>query len=125
MTPDVFLLLALAGGAGAAVRFWADGLIRSRLAAPFPWATTIINLTGSLALGLLTGLTAAHLVSGDVALVLGTGFLGGYTTFSAASYETVQLLKQQRYAHAFLSGVGMLAACVAMAGLGLWLGSQF
>ena len=125
MTLGVFILLALAGGVGAAVRFWVDGLIRSRLKTAFPWATTIINVTGSLVLGLLTGLTTAHLVSSDLSLILGTGFLGGYTTFSTASYETVQLLKQKRYAHAFISGVGMLVACVAMAGFGLWLGSQF
>ena len=125
MTPGVFILLALAGGVGAAVRFWVDGLIRSRLRTAFPWATTIINVTGSLVLGLLTGLTTTHLVSGDLSLIVGTGFLGGYTTFSTASYETVQLLKQKRHAHAFISGVGMLLVCVAMAGFGLWLGSQF
>ena len=55
--------------------------------------------------------------------VLGA-FLGGYITFSTASYETVQLRKQQRYGHAFLSGVGMLLGCVALAGLGLRLGAQ-
>ena len=125
MTPGVFILLSLAGGLGAAVRFWVDGLIRSRLKTAFPWATTIINVSGSLVLGLLTGLTTSHLVSGDLSLIVGTGFLGGYTTFSTASYETVQLLKQQRYSYAFISGVGMLLACVVMAGLGLWLGSQF
>ena len=125
MTPGVFILLALAGGVGASVRFWADGLIRSRLKTAFPWATTIINASGSLVLGLLTGLTTAHLVDSDLSLILGTGFLGGYTTFSTASYETVQLIKQKRYTFALMSGIGMLVLCVALAGLGLWIGSQF
>ena len=124
MTPGVFLLLALGGGVGAGVRFWVDGLIRSRLKTAYPWATTIINVSGSLVLGFLTGLTTVHLVSGDLSLILGTGFLGGYTTFSTASYETVQLLKQNRLGFAFASAVGMVVACVAAAGLGLWLGSQ-
>lgn len=125
MTPGVFILLALAGGVGASVRFWVDGLIRSRLKTAFPWATTIINASGSLVLGLLTGLTTAHLVDSDLSLILGTGFLGGYTTFSTASYETVQLIKQKRYTFAAMSGIGMLILCVALAGLGLWIGSQF
>ncbi|WP_066462749.1 fluoride efflux transporter CrcB [Sanguibacter suarezii] len=124
MTPGLFLVLSLAGGAGAATRFWADGVIRSRLTSAVPWATMIINATGSLLMGLLIGLTATSGVPGGLSLVLGTGFLGGYTTFSTASYETVQLLRQERYAAAVASGVGALLVCVALAGLGLWLGSQ-
>lgn len=124
MTPGVAVLLTLAGGAGAAARFWADAMIRARLTSPLPWSTTIINASGSLLLGLLTGMAGAHVVPAALALVLGTGFLGGYTTFSTASYETVQLLRQERYAAAVASGVGVLVVCVALAGLGLWLGSQ-
>lgn len=124
MTPLIFLALALAGGVGAATRYLVDGLIRSRLKTAYPWATTIINVSGSLVLGLITGLTTAHLLSSDASVIIGTGFLGGYTTFSTASYETVQLIKANRYGFAFASAVGMLVACVAAAGLGLWLGSQ-
>lgn len=124
MTPLLFALLALAGGAGAAARFILDGVIRSRLKTAFPWATTVINVTGSLALGVLTGLTAAHLLPEQLGLVLGAGFLGGYTTFSTASYETVQLIRQGRYGASLLSGLLMLALCVAAASLGLWLGSS-
>ncbi|SDC14780.1 camphor resistance protein CrcB [Sanguibacter gelidistatuariae] len=124
MTPLIFLALALAGGVGASARYLVDGLIRSRLKTAYPWATTIINVSGSLVLGFITGLTTAHLLSSDASAIIGTGFLGGYTTFSTASYETVQLIKQNRYGFAIASGIGMLLACVAVAGLGLWLGSQ-
>lgn len=124
MTAGVVVLLTLAGGAGAATRFWADAMIRSRLTSALPWPTTIINASGSLLLGLLTGMAAAHVLPGELSFVLGTGFLGGYTTFSTASYETVQLLRQERYAAAVASGVGVLLVCVALAGLGLWLGSH-
>ena len=123
MTPWIFLLLALAGGVGAAVRFLVDGLIRARLKTAFPWATTIINVSGSLLLGLLTGLTLEHLVSTDLSVVIGTGFLGGYTTFSTASYETVQLIKQGRHGASFISGVLMLVFSVAAAAIGLWAGA--
>ncbi|MCC3283736.1 MULTISPECIES: fluoride efflux transporter CrcB [Arthrobacter] len=124
MTFWVFLLLALAGGVGAAVRFLVDGLIRSRLKTTFQWATTIINVSGSLVLGLLTGLTMERVVPTDLSIVIGTGFLGGYTTFSTASYETVQLIKQGRYGASFISGVVMLVFSVAAAVLGLWIGAS-
>lgn len=124
MTPLLFALLALAGGAGAAARFILDGVIRSRLKTAFPWATTVINVTGSLALGVLTGLTAVQLLPEQLGVVLGAGFLGGYTTFSTASYETVQLIRQGRYGASLLSGLLMLVLCVAAASLGLWLGSS-
>ena len=122
MNPLIFILLALAGGVGASVRFLVDGLIRANLKTAYPWATTIINISGSLVLGFITGLTVARVLPTDLNIVLGTGFLGGYTTFSTASYETVQLIRQRRYGHALGSGIGMLIGCVAAAMLGLWLG---
>ncbi|RZU65669.1 camphor resistance protein CrcB [Microterricola gilva] len=124
MTPLLFALLALAGGVGAAARFVLDGAIRTRLRTAFPWATTVINVSGSLVLGVLTGLTAVHLLPEQLGVILGAGFLGGYTTFSTASYETVQLIRQGRYGASLLSGLLMLALCVAAAALGLWIGSS-
>lgn len=123
MTPLLFLLLAIGGGVGASLRFVVDGLLRSHLKTAFPWATTIINASGSLVLGFLTGLTMVHLLPTDISIVIGTGVLGGYTTFSTASYETVQLIKQGRYGFSFVSGVLMLVFCVALAALGLWIGT--
>ncbi|MET1019177.1 MAG: fluoride efflux transporter CrcB [Microterricola sp.] len=124
MTPLLFALLALAGGVGAAARFVLDGAIRTRLKTAFPWATTVINVSGSLLLGVLTGLTAAHLLPEQLGVVLGAGFLGGYTTFSTASYETVQLIRQGRYGASLLSGLLMLVLCVGAASVGLWIGSS-
>lgn len=124
MTPGIFLLLALAGGVGAVVRFMLDGFIRAHSKTQFAWATTIINVSGSLVLGFLTGLTIEHLVSTDVSIVIGTGFLGGYTTFSTASYETVQLMKKGRYGASFVSGIVMLVLSVAAAVIGLWAGAE-
>ncbi|MGL3807214.1 fluoride efflux transporter FluC [Paeniglutamicibacter sp. R2-26] len=125
MTPWLFLALAAAGGVGAAARFAADGYIRSKAPAGYPWPTTLINVTGSLVLGFLAGLTLESHLPAELLLVLGTGFLGGYTTFSTASYETVQLIRDRRYAAALGNGVGMAIAAVAAAGAGLWLGGLF
>lgn len=125
MTLPLFLLVVVGGGLGAGVRFVLDGLIRSRVRTGFPWATTVINVSGSFALGVIIGATLSNLLPPELALVLGTGFLGGYTTFSTASYETVQLIRQRRFAASFISGVLMLVFSLAAAAGGLWLGSAF
>lgn len=123
MTPLLFAAVAAAGGAGACARFALDSAISARVRTVFPWATFTINFTGSLALGLLTALAAGRLLDPAWALVLGTGFLGGYTTFSTASYETVRLLGEKRYAASLANAAGVLAACTGAAALGWWLGS--
>lgn len=114
------LLVALAGGLGAVARFVLDGLIRRRTSGAFPAGTLIINLTGSLLLGLLAGLVTGGL-SEQLQTVLGTGFLGGYTTFSSASVETVRLLQERRFRAAVGYGLGMvvLATALALGGFGL------
>jgi CrcB protein len=123
MTPLVFLALSLAGGLGAAARLFVDGFVRSRIRLSYPLGTTVINVSGSLLLGFVTGLALAHALPEEWRLILGGGFLGGYTTFSTASFETVRLAQTGRYGLALTNGLGMLVASVAAAGLGLWLGS--
>jgi len=114
-----FVLICVAGGIGAALRFVVDGLIRTRLGIAFPLATLVINVTGSFGLGLVTGLGSHAGPPHLWVLVLGGGVMGGYTTFSTASVETVRLIEQRRWGSAALNGLGMLALSVASAGLGL------
>lgn len=116
-----FVLVALAGGLGAVARFLLDGAIRGRVRTAMPWGTVTINLTGSLLLGLLTGLSIGGLLPGSVQLIAGTGFLGGYTTFSTASYETVRLLQEGRWVLGLLNGFGVALLATAAALLGLML----
>ncbi len=117
------LLLALAGGLGAVARFVLDGTLSAARSWRYPVGTTVINLTGSFLLGLLAGLAAGALLPGTALLVLGTGFLGGYTTFSTAAYETVRLLERQRWGVALLHGIGQVVVATALAGAGYALGS--
>jgi CrcB protein len=110
--------LALAGGLGAGVRYLVDGWVRPRVSSRLPWPTLLINVTGSFALGLLVGSgagTTSH-------AVLGTGFLGGYTTFSTASVETAQLWTDRRHAAAAVNAVVMLTVSVAAAACGYAMG---
>ncbi|MDJ0376857.1 CrcB family protein [Cryobacterium sp. PH31-L1] len=122
MTPLLFFGVAAAGGVGAATRLILDGLVRTRLGGAFPYGTTIINVSGSLLLGLVTGLALNLVLTPEWSLVLGVGLLGGYTTFSTASFETVRLAQAHRYLAALANGLGMLAASVLAAALGLWAG---
>jgi len=110
------VLVALAGAAGALSRFVVDGAITARRTTNFPWATLLINVTGSLVLGLLAGAFAD--LAGGWRQVAGVGFCGGYTTFSTASMETVRLVQRGRLGAALGFGVGGLVACVGAAAVG-------
>ncbi|GAA2225592.1 fluoride efflux transporter CrcB [Herbiconiux moechotypicola] len=123
MTALVFVALSLAGGLGAALRFVVDGVVKARIRSSFPVGVMLINLSGSLLLGFFTGLALGAVLSPEWLLIVGTGFLGGYTTFSTASFETVRLLQTGRLTAGLLNGLGMLAATVSLSYLGLWLGT--
>jgi len=113
--------VAVAGGLGAALRFVIDGLIRNRSNGLVPAGLMFINISGSLLLGLITGL-AAFLLPDEWRVILGTGFLGGYTTFSTAAYETAQLLRARATTAAMITGLGMLILSIAAAFAGYALG---
>jgi CrcB protein len=112
------VLICVAGGVGAALRLILDGAIRARTTSSYPVGTTVINVTGSFLLGLITGLATGQLLPLQWQLMIGTGFLGGYTTFSTASFETVRLIEDRRYVAAALNGLGMLLICTAAAAFG-------
>ncbi|WP_181310935.1 fluoride efflux transporter FluC [Nocardioides campestrisoli] len=118
MTFWLFMLVVLAGGAGAVTRLVLDGLLRQHFTSPFAWSTAIINLSSSLMLGAVTGLVANYWVATDVGAVVSTGYLGGYGTFSTASYETVELIRQRHYGTAVAYGFGVLVGGVLLAFLG-------
>ena len=122
----IALWIALAGGLGAVVRFVVDAEMKSRLATRtrFPWATVGINVSGSFLLGLLAGWVMFRAGSTDIHAVVGTGFCGGYTTFSTASVETVRLLQQGRRRDAAVNVVVTLLASVLACGAGLALASS-
>jgi fluoride exporter len=118
----VFVLVALAGGVGAWCRFRLDGLMRARVRGTIPLGTLIINITGSFALGLLVGWAGRHAGASDVRFVLGTGLLGGYTTFSTAAVELATLTREGRLSGAAVLGVAMVVLGLVAAASGLVLG---
>lgn len=119
MTPADGLLAALAGGLGATARYALDSRITAHVGGAFPCGTFIINVTGAFLLGVVTGATNASLLPEPWSVVLGLGFLGGYTTFSTASVQAAELFARRRARLAVGYAVGMLAAALAAGLLGL------
>jgi CrcB protein len=115
----IALWLSLAGGAGAMTRYTADTLVQRATKVAYPVGTLVINVSGSLILGVLTGLVIAHGASTDLRTIAGTGFCGGYTTFSAASVETVRLAEQRRWTACLSYAAGSLLLALLAAGAGL------
>ena len=83
------ILILACGGAAAVARFVVDGMVQSRRLGEWPLGTLVVNLSGSLLLGLLAGLHLAH----DTMLILGTATIGSYTTFSTWMLETHRPLR--------------------------------
>ena len=114
-------LLMLAAAVGAPLRYVVDQAVQHRWPGAFPAGTLTVNITGSLVLGLLTGLAVHHGLAPQALTILGTGLLGAYTTFSTFSYETIRLLEDGAVAEAGLNVAGSLALGLAAAATGLGL----
>ena len=116
-----YLLLAIGGVIGVVARYQFGVWISEWNTTPFPWATLLINITGSLAIGFfiryLTGVSS----SPNVRLMLITGFCGGYTTMSTFSYEVVSLFTERQYGLglAYLGSTIVLAPLACLAGFAL------
>jgi CrcB protein len=110
--------VALAGALGALARFGVHAAVQSRAASRFPYGTVVVNLTGSFALGLLVGLVIYQGLDADVRTLVGTGFLGAYTTFSSYSYDTFGLAEAGDTRAAVVNAVGSIAAGLVAATAG-------
>jgi CrcB protein len=116
MTLPVLVGIALLGGLGAALRGVIDGLIGDRTETRLPLGILAVNLSGAFALGVLTGAGA----SADLTRLLGTGLLGGYTTFSAWMLGSDRLARRGRSLHAAAYLAGSLLLGLAL----IWLGRR-
>ncbi|HLZ37854.1 MAG TPA: fluoride efflux transporter CrcB [Mycobacteriales bacterium] len=115
------LVVGLAAAVGALARYALDQFVRSRHDSVFPWGTFAVNVTGSLLLGIVTGLALRHGMPDTLAVVLSAGFAGGYTTWSTWVWETLALAETGALLEASANVVGSLAAglLVAAAGFGV------
>lgn len=118
MMPAIYV--AIGGCIGALARFWLSQQFDSAYPSIFPWATMIINVTGSLCIGILFVLVSEKaILSQEFRYLLMIGLLGGFTTYSAFSLETVLLIEKGELITAMSYAVSTLFACLAAVWLGI------
>jgi fluoride exporter len=116
----VWSLVVVIGGAGSVLRFYVDGVVSAVAGRDFPVGTMVINVSGAVILGLLTGLALGH----DQALLAGTAAVGSYTTFSTWMFETDRLAEERQYGKAAANVIVSLVLGVAAAALGRLIGAH-
>jgi fluoride exporter len=116
------LFLVMAGGAiGAGLRHLVGGAALRALGPAFPWGTLIVNVAGSLAMGVLAGVLARGTGGETWRLFMGVGVLGGFTTFSAFSLDAVSLIERGQAPLAAAYAVVSVTASLAALAVGLML----
>lgn len=117
-----YLIVMLGGAIGAAFRFHLSRVALAQLGTAFPWGTWIANLLGGLLMGVLAGTIAADPRAGEpLRLFLGVGVLGGFTTFSAFSLETFDMLQRGDHVMAASYAVSSVAGSVVLLISGFYL----
>ena len=114
------IAISLGAIAGALSRYYLTVWFTQRFGTSFPYGTFVINLTGCLGMGFFSTLALERIVaiSSEMRLLVATGFLGAYTTFSTYGLETVSLLRNQNLWYAGLYGVGSAVLGVVSIQLG-------
>lgn len=105
------------GGVGAVARFVVDRAVSRRIGRPFPFGTLVVNISGAVILGFLSGLALSH----EVALLAGTSLVGAYTTFSTWMLETQRLTEERQLWPAAANIVVSVVLGIAAALLGQWI----
>ena len=121
-----YLIVFLGGGLGAMLRHWVNLLVARMVGASFPWNTFLINITGSMVMGVIAGWFALKVEpSQHWRLFLTTGILGGYTTFSAFSLDAALLYERGALGQAAFYVVGSVVLSIGGLFAGLWLVRHF
>lgn len=116
-----YLVVALGGALGSVARYCISGLAAERFGQTFPYGTLIVNITGSLLVGLFAALTTPEgrwLVSPTVRQFFIIGLCGGYTTFSSFSLQTLTLAQEGEWFRAGMNSIASFALCL----FAVWLG---
>ncbi len=118
------LLVGLGSGLGGMLRYWLSGLVASRVGETFPWGTVAVNVLGSLLIGLIAGLTDSQRWAGspEIRQFLMLGVLGGFTTYSSFSLQTLRLLQDGEWWPAVGYVVGTTLLCLLFVVVGYKVG---
>ena len=116
-TVPVWLGVMVIGGIGSVTRFLVDRTLARRVSRPFPYGTLTVNITGAALLGFLTSLALPK----DVSLLIGTAFVGAYTTFSTWMLETQRLSEERQMLAAFANIAFSVLLGLGAVLLGQWI----
>ena len=117
---DRVLLVAVGGGVGSVLRYLTSGLAARWLGLDFPYGTFIVNVTGSLLIGVVQALAEdAAVLSEPSRLFLSAGVMGGFTTYSAFSYETIRLVELDAFGRALANVLITTLVCLGVCALGI------
>jgi len=117
----VYFLAILGGGIGALLRYLSTQFINSVFKMQFSFGTIFVNCIGALLIGFLINFFDLHLLNSKLKILIITGFLGGYTTFSAYSLETVQYFINGNIKYAIYNILINNVLCILFVLFGLWL----
>jgi fluoride exporter len=113
-----FLWVCLGAAVGAPARYLVDRAVQRRSQTALPWGTVLVNITGSFAFGVLTGLVDGQGAPSALTLLAGAGFCGAFTTFSTLAYETLRLIETDRWRQAAATVAASVAGGLGAALLG-------
>ncbi len=120
------LLIGLAGACGALVRYGLGGMVQRYSGATFPWGTLVVNILGSFLFGFIWSLAEQRLViSPETRIIILSGFLGAFTTFSSFMFETSSLMGEGQWLLAGLNVGGQILFGLTAMFLGLAAGRLF
>jgi CrcB protein len=119
------LLVALGGAIGSAARYLAGAFIANRFGPDFPWGTFIVNVSGSFLIGVILSFVGGSQLPAGARPFLAVGIMGGYTTFSTYSHETLQLIQGGEFGAATFNTLGQVATGLVGVYLGVVLGRAF
>lgn len=118
----LYAFVALGGACGASLRFYISQLVLNWLGKGFPFATLMVNITGSFIMGLLYQLIEHEILDINIhRTLIGIGFLGAFTTFSTFSLDSLLLIQQGDLLKAAINILLNVSLCIAAAAFGLYL----
>ena len=118
---QIYLWIGLGSALGGMARYWCSGVMANLIGETFPWGTLLVNVLGSLLIGFFATITAPDgrlFVDATMRQFVMLGLLGGYTTFSSFSLQTLSLLNDGEWLYAGLN----IGASVIVCLLAVWIG---
>lgn len=120
-----YLVIGLGGFLGSVGRYWLSTLIHKQVGMEFPYGTMAVNILGCFTIGLLMTMFQEHFIENpNVRLFLVIGVLGGFTTFSSFSFDTLALMNAEKFLSAGINVVVSVTTCLVATWVGYYLGEN-